>query len=207
MIARPPTKHPQPINQLNIFQQERNPRREPLPNHFQWFLTGKAQTHKLGPGTAINAQALAWQVSQLMIAPKAPHLSAMTLTLGVNNTSKALTVTAQEPQYHTCYIICCVVCYTDQTPHLTLRARCMQQLQAVERRPRARRAGSCCRCRPGNCLAGTAARSQAHRRSREGTLRTLNSSTSSSSISTLVRVALQRAARPTTVAGRAHCAH
>jgi hypothetical protein len=61
----------QSIN-YTFFQQERNPRREPLPNHYQWFPTGKAQTHKLGPDTAktINAQALAWHVSQSMIATK-----------------------------------------------------------------------------------------------------------------------------------------
>jgi hypothetical protein len=33
----------QPIS-YTFFQQEQNPRREPLPNHFQWFLTGAAPT-------------------------------------------------------------------------------------------------------------------------------------------------------------------
>jgi hypothetical protein len=62
------TSSNQSIN-YTFFQQERNPRREPLPNHFQWFLTGKAQTHKLGPDTAktINAQALAWHVIKVTV--------------------------------------------------------------------------------------------------------------------------------------------
>jgi hypothetical protein len=62
----------QSINQLHVFPARAKPKKEPLPNHFQWFLTSKAQTHKLGPDTAktINAQALAWHVSQSMIAPK-----------------------------------------------------------------------------------------------------------------------------------------